>query len=716
MILSTTVKESIKTALAMTIAFGIALSLDWDKAYWAAFAVAFVSLGPVGQSVNRAAMRMLGTLMGVVIALIIISLFAQDRWMFMLFLSLWLGVCTYMLAGPGQPYNWHVAGFVSAIICMDAGQAADGAFALAVSRCLETMLGVVVYSLVTIFLWPSRSNFGATVVSMVSAHHRLFSSYLAVCLGEAGDQSETQRLRGEVMQAKASFAGVLAAAEIDDHEVWEHKAQWLYYQRLDNQMVETMERWREGFADTESLKLRELLPGFDRYAAELASRLEGIEKMLSGHAPASELATIELHPSAAAEKLTPFERSALTTLRARMQRMETVAGELFECVSAIKGFGAGITEAKAAPPTRAPFVLDLDRFRAALVLMLVMWMAWVAMVYVEGLPGGAGFLGLMCSLGMVLAINPQLPVSKLFRPVTVSVFLACIAYLFIMPHLTRFYELGILIFVMTFGICYRYSSPAQGLGRAAGLALFVTIASITNQQSYSFLSVATAALMFVIMFLLAYIPFTPQPERRFRNLLNRFFSSASYLMAINGAVPARSMSPLQRWKLAFHTYELSTLPQKLQGWAPQIKTRANSADAQPHALALVGSLQTLGYKMQELLEERRVEQSPVLEQALREDVLAWKAGVHSIIQRLSEGTETVEIDSLSLNVSSFLDRLEKRISGVLEASSGEPLSSQQGEDFYRLLGAFRGVTDALVDYVGCSQNVPWHQWKEGRFI
>ena len=69
-ILSVRTKESIKTALAMTIAYGIALAMDWDRPYWAGFAVAFCSLGSVGQSLNQAAMRMLGTLVAMVVALI----------------------------------------------------------------------------------------------------------------------------------------------------------------------------------------------------------------------------------------------------------------------------------------------------------------------------------------------------------------------------------------------------------------------------------------------------------------------------------------------------------------------------------------------------------------------------------------------------------------------------------------------------------------------
>jgi CPA1 family monovalent cation:H+ antiporter len=48
-------------ALAMTIAYAGALSMDWPNPHWAGFAVAAISLSTVGQSLNKGAMRMLGT-------------------------------------------------------------------------------------------------------------------------------------------------------------------------------------------------------------------------------------------------------------------------------------------------------------------------------------------------------------------------------------------------------------------------------------------------------------------------------------------------------------------------------------------------------------------------------------------------------------------------------------------------------------------------------
>ena len=131
MTLSIRSKESVKTALAMTIAYGIALAMDWDNPSWAGVAVAVISLATVGQSLNKGALRMLGTLVAVVVALTIIALFPQDRWLFALLLSVWVGFCTYMMGGGKHQYFWLVGGFVAVIISVQAGSSSIDAFDIA---------------------------------------------------------------------------------------------------------------------------------------------------------------------------------------------------------------------------------------------------------------------------------------------------------------------------------------------------------------------------------------------------------------------------------------------------------------------------------------------------------------------------------------------------------------------------------------------------------
>ena len=186
MILSGKAKESMKTALAMTIAYAVALRMGWDKPMWAGFAVAFVSLATVGQSVNKAALRMLGTLVGAGVALTLIALFSQERWLFILFLSVWLGVCTYWMGGKKHQYFWHVSGFVCVIICMDAGPNSANAFNIAVLRTQETGLGILVYSLIALLLWPTNSgnDFMDAASRLAAAQMQLFRALLGAMNGQ----------------------------------------------------------------------------------------------------------------------------------------------------------------------------------------------------------------------------------------------------------------------------------------------------------------------------------------------------------------------------------------------------------------------------------------------------------------------------------------------------------------------------------------------------
>ena len=81
------VKTAIKTALATVLAYGVALSMDWGNAYWAAFSVAFCTLSTTGESLAKGLLRLSGTLVGSVAAVTLIALFPQDRWLFLIGMS-----------------------------------------------------------------------------------------------------------------------------------------------------------------------------------------------------------------------------------------------------------------------------------------------------------------------------------------------------------------------------------------------------------------------------------------------------------------------------------------------------------------------------------------------------------------------------------------------------------------------------------------------------
>jgi len=719
--LSTKVKESIKTALAMTIAYGIALSMDWDRPYWAGFAVAFVSLASIGQSMNKAAFRMFGTLVAVVVSFIFISLFAQERWAFILILSIYGGFCAYMMNVSKRAYFWQVCGFVVVIICLDAGPDPVNAFNIAILRTQETGLGILVYSLVAIFLWPSKSSapFNAAATDLAATQHQFYQVCLGLMRGQ-GSVEEVQRLGAKEVQAKTHFDLLLDAAETDSYEVRALRRSWRRYQHEAAELMQTMGRSRDGFADVQSLDLQHLLPGIKAFDDELDTRLEQIASMMAGTAPGQVPKAMELVPDRdAVRSLSHFHRAALVVARSRLLKMEQLTRSLFEAVSELKGYDTASASAEAPPATAAVILPDLDSLANVVRYVAILWLAWLALIYVNDLPGGAGLVSFAGALGIAIVNMPQLSVSKLIVPATTSVLFAAVVYIFIMPKLSSFFGLGLLIFAATFAICYLFAEPRQMLGRALGLAMFVTIASISNEQSYNFLSVANTALMFPLIFLLlavtAYIPWSPRPERAFVRLLGRYFRSSEYMMSAMRWDQPQATTWRERWEKAFHAREVATLPAKLGTWSPHLDNWVLSAASPEQVQALVTSLQSLTYRMQELLEERDSPQAPYLVQHLLEDFRAWRLGIQTVLQGLAQNPAGAEGDALRARLDSVLERLDEKIKAALNKPAEGQFSDQDAEEFYRLLGAYRGVSEALVDYAGNADAVDWEPWREERF-
>jgi hypothetical protein len=367
-------------------------------------------------------------------------------------------------------------------------------------------------SLVSIFLWPSRSStaFNSATANLASTQHQLLRACLNLASGQ-GSAKEVQRLGAQEVQAKTRFDQLLDAAETDSYEVRELRRPWRRYQHGVAELMQTVEHWRESFSEVQALDLQRLLPGIKAFNAELDRRLAQVGSMLTGVAPEQIPQAMDLSfDKGAVRSLSHFQRAALAVTRSRMLHLERLTRSLFEAVSELKGFGTASALAEVPRAPAAVFLPDLDRLANVVRFIAIMWMAWFAVIYVNALPGGSGFVAMAGAMGIAIANMPQLSLSLLFAPAAASVLFAGVLYIFVMPQLSSFIGLGPLIFAATFTICYLFAAPRQMLGRALGLAMFVVIASISNEQSYNFLSVATTALMFPLIFLIfaitAYIP------------------------------------------------------------------------------------------------------------------------------------------------------------------------------------------------------------------
>jgi hypothetical protein len=272
-----------------------------------------------------------------------------------------------------------------------------------------------------------------------------------------------------------------------------------------------------------------------------------------------------------------------------------------------------------------------------------------------------------------------------------------------------------MLFCATFFICYRYAAPQQGLSRAISLAMLVTVISVSNEQSYSFLTVANTALMFSLLFMLlaivSYIPFSALPERVILRLLRRYFRSARYMLA--HAVPVAGSAP-PAWRDVFHRQEVASLPGKLQTWAAHANPQVLGAESSQQLPQLVGALQVLTYRLQALQEARGLSQSPMLVEAMENSMQQWRCAFVEALQQLSVDSAHSAILSRG-GLQEKLAAMDTRISELLDNAVDDCLSNTDLENFYRLLGAYRGSSEALLDFTDIAVTINWQPWREERF-
>jgi uncharacterized membrane protein YccC len=501
-ILSDRVKTAIKTGLATVLAYGVALSMDWKDAHWAAFAVAFCTLSTVGESLNKGLLRLSGTLVGSVAAITLIALFPQDRWLFLIGMSIFTGFCTYMMPGTSRWYFWLVAGFSVPLIALSGDSDPLNDFQTAITRSEETALGILSYSLVWLLIWPtsSREALEGAVRRLVAAHRQLAARYLTPTNDETHDAGP-EALRRQTTQVPARLGGLLDGAEIDSYEVWEARHAWRRLIHQLSQLASTSERVRQSSADVREVDHQRLIPELAEFAGELDHRLAEIERMLEGHPPERGPISVPLNlEDSEMASLSPFHRAALLLYRSHLQEIDKLTRDLFETVADVRNFARATVDPTCEALPLLPSALDPERFAVVARWFTGLWLAWLIALYVPDIPDTVGFVVLTNSLSMALCVMPQLPLASTYLPIAFGFALGGAIYVLVMPHLASFAGLAVVVFAAVFLICYLYHLPTQAAGRSAGLGLLAMVMGVANEQNYNFLSITNLAVVLTLVF------------------------------------------------------------------------------------------------------------------------------------------------------------------------------------------------------------------------
>ena len=472
-------RQAIQIALALVIANAASLSLDWDNAKWAGIAIAVCALATGGEALQKGSQRIVGTLIGAAVGLTILAFFIQDRWLYLLVTTAWIGFCAWRHIANPNGYYWVLAAFIVPLLTVMSGAESQQAFETALLRVEQTCLGIIVFSLVATFVLPlsTRGAIERDVSEQTRALRRILGDTLTSLLGMDRTQDEVDSTPlGAVVaaasQRQKSLSPKLAAAALESFEVAEIRSTWRDMIRDLERLEAILGRLRTGLKDFSGAAHGDRLSGLKEYGDEIQRRLDVTAALLQGGTADAEArdVALELDETVA---LSSFDRAALVAAHRRLEEMDDLTRGLMSGAEEVRDLRRNArrpVSSEGGGASTSSWLPDPERVAGAIFVMTAFALFGLVYIYVPALPSPPLMLAMGTALAVTLASAPFLPLSTVTFAGLVAVAIGCAFHVLLMPGLEGFGALAIYLFLAAFGICVVWHKPEQGLHRTFACA------------------------------------------------------------------------------------------------------------------------------------------------------------------------------------------------------------------------------------------------------
>ncbi|KVZ34616.1 FUSC family protein [Burkholderia ubonensis] len=264
-----------KTVCAALLAMGIAMQLEMSQPRTAMTTV-FVLMQPLsGMVFAKSFYRVLGTAAGLVGALALGGLFAQQPELYMAGITLWVGGCI-ALAVRNRHFRWYgfvLAGYTAALIGLPSVMTPQTLFQSALTRAAEVALGIVCSGVVSALILPLSS--AKALMRSLNARHAKFVAFASAALAGDIERGGFERRFADFVDEIVGFEANRAFASFEDPHI---RARSRRLARLNSEFMnactrlhalhQLLKRLRESRADA---VLAALAPHLDALARRLAA-------------------------------------------------------------------------------------------------------------------------------------------------------------------------------------------------------------------------------------------------------------------------------------------------------------------------------------------------------------------------------------------------------------------------------------------------------------
>ncbi|GDX05627.1 p-hydroxybenzoic acid efflux pump subunit AaeB [Buttiauxella sp. A111] len=517
-----------KLAFAIVLAVFVGFHFQLETPRWAVLTAALVAAGPAfaaggepysGAIRYRGMLRIIGTFIGCIAALFIITTMIRAPVVMLLVCCIWAGFCTWIssLVKVENSYAWGLSGYTALIIVITIQANPLVTPQFSVERCSEIVIGIVCAILADLIFSPRsiKQEIDRELDNLLVDHYRL----MQLCIAH-GDKEEVDKAWSGLVRRTTALEGMRGNLKIESSR-WDRanrrlKAINTLSLTLITQACETflIQNTRPEYMTAEFRMLFEMPV---ETAADVHKQVKMIRRAISYTGDKNTPATISSWVGAISRYLL-LKRGVISNTRISSVEEDVLTQEVVIKVQSAEGHHA---------------MINFWRTTVSCMLGCLFWL-WT------GWTSGSGamvMIAVVTSLAMRLP-NPRMVSLDFLYGMLVALPLGAFYFLVILPS-TQQSMLLLCISLALLGFFMGIEVQKRRLGSMGALAGTINVIVLDNPMTFHFSTFLDSALgqivgCFLAMMVILLIRDNSK-ERTGRTLLNQFVSAAVSALTTNKA-------------------------------------------------------------------------------------------------------------------------------------------------------------------------------------
>jgi hypothetical protein len=703
--LSEHTKFAIRASLSLMLAFIIPIMLNWDQVTTAPITVLIIAANErLHSTVMIGIYRIIGTVFGATIGILLISIFPQDRLIYLSITSILVFLFFYIYnAYKGDKTVIYLT--IMIILLVFHGGGTDDIFLYGINRAYMTIFGVTVYTLVNIFILPvkSKGNLIETFQSLNKIHIDFFNKILSKNknLEEITELQNSMISKNNILQNTE----ITSKTIINNELLTPEKSKALVF--YNNQITEILNNLSELIKENKNINYLEFINNKD-FLDQINSIMNKCQNSLT------EKNNIEFNQDLKITRddltyknLKYIEVAKLVAFTNELNNLYQNLIKLADLLNYLNGYESIYTH-NIKKPKKPKFIwLDPDNFIAATQYFLVYSVGMLFWIYFNN-PLGYTSAALAAILGIIPIRTPIKPISMLII-FSLGFIMAALSYIFILPNLHYSWQLAIFIFAYSFIGFYIFKSKLRIL-----YILSIFDLMISNHMNYNFATFLTILLMyyvFIALLMMFYnFPFSAKPEFQFKTKTKRIYS---HIDALLNLLSKPKLTNSENKLLDYHFTHIQVLLMKIKVWSSKIDFKYFDKNSKESVVLFVKSTENLINKLNTLYKHEKLNKNNELTTKIKKHFLSNNLAYISKLC-LNDATAPRNIEKETYEYDNFIKSIEDNLNKLADNIKKEVLSDTTLANAFLNLSLRHSVWNAMNACINTMNKINFNDFMKTR--